>query len=244
MRSCAGSRFGSDGPDSGGPHNTRPRTLRAGGVRNRRGLTLDAVAIIPARGGSKRVPSKNLLPISGRPLLAYSIEHALASEHVTDVYVSTEDERIAAVARAHGAEVIERPAGLAADGSTSEAALTRVLEELAARGRSEPELVVFLQATSPVRRPDEIDRAIATPLEQGADALFSATPNRELFWRLSTDGPAPINYALGTRPREQDMAPQFRENGSIYVFRPSVLREYGNRLGGRIAIHETYWCSS
>jgi CMP-N,N'-diacetyllegionaminic acid synthase len=126
-------------------------------------LTLDAIAIIPARGGSKRVPSKNLLPLAGRPLLAHSIEAALAAENVSDVYVSTEDEQIAEVARSHGAQVVMRPAEIASDTATSESALADALDQIAAGGRAEPELVVFLQATSPVRRPGEIDRAIAEP---------------------------------------------------------------------------------
>ena len=199
-----------------------------------------AIAIIPARGGSKRVASKNLLPIAGLPLLAHSVRQALAASHVGAVYVSTEDEEIAAVARDHGAEVISRPPELAGDEASSEAALSHSLDAL----REDPDLVVFLQCTSPVRRPGDIDAAIEQLQSERADSLFSACQDSSLFWVDGADGPKPLNYDVRARQRDQQMGDQFRENGSIYVFRPSVLRDEGSRLGGRIAIFEMdYWSS-
>lgn len=195
----------------------------------------ETIAIIPARGGSKRVPRKNLFVLGGRPLICHSIEHALAAESVDAVYVSTEDPEIAEVARAAGAEVVERPADLAGDAASSESALLHVLD---ARGAPDPELVVFLQATSPVRAHRDIDAAVAALRSQQADSLFSACEDRGLLWTLGADGPQPVNYDPLRRLREQDMGPQIRENGSIYVFRPRVLRETGARLGGKIAVHE------
>jgi YrbI family 3-deoxy-D-manno-octulosonate 8-phosphate phosphatase len=202
------------------------------------------IAIIPARGGSKRIPHKNLLPIAGRPLVVHSIVHALQSSRVREVYVSTESEEIAAVARAHGAEVVKRPPELSGDEATSESALRHVLDERNRRGLPDPDLVVFLQCTSPVRRRDDIDRAVETLLAEGADSLFSACENNRLIWALKDGRPYSVNYDYLSRQREQDMTRQYRENGSIYVFRPEVLREHGNRLGGRIAVYEMdYWSS-
>lgn len=203
-----------------------------------------AVAVIPARGGSKRVPGKNLMPLAGRPLVAHSIAHALASRYVREVYVSTESEEIAAVARAHGADVVTRPLDIADDKATSESALLHALDERNRRGLPDPDLVVFLQCTSPVRRHDDIDRAVETLLAAGADSLFSACENNRLIWAVKDGRPYSVNYDFHSRQREQDMAVQFRENGSIYVFRPEVLRRENNRLGGRISVYEMdYWSS-
>ena len=202
------------------------------------------VAIIPARGGSKRLPRKNLMPVAGRPLVAHSIAHARQSRFVAEVYVSTEDPEIAGVARAYGADVVRRPAELAEDRATSEAALLHVLDERLRGGLPDPDLVVFLQCTSPVRRPDDIDGAVETLLLAGAESLFSACENNRLIWALKDGRPYSVNYDYQSRRREQDMEVQYRENGSIYVFRPEVLREHGNRLGGRIAVYEMdYWSS-
>jgi N-acylneuraminate cytidylyltransferase len=206
---------------------------------------MDVLAIIPARGGSKRVPRKNLLPLAGRPLIAHSVEQACAATRVHSVVVSTDDDEIAKVARECGAEVSIRPPALATDRATSESALLHVLDERADRGLPDPDLVVFLQCTSPVRRAGDIDGAVDHLLDRGADSLLSACENTRFLWGIDASGqPFPYNYDFRKRCREQDLEPQFQENGSIYVFRPWVLRELGNRLGGRMAIYEMdYWSS-
>lgn len=203
------------------------------------------VAIIPARGGSKRLPRKNVMPIGGLPLVAHSVRHAVEAECVDEVYVSTDDPEIAAVARRYGGEVIERPAELADDTATSESALVHALAWRAERGLPEPELVVFLQGTSPVRRRDDIDRAVAHLRATGADSLLSACENSRFIWAERADGePYPLNYDYKRRKREQDLERQWRENGSIYLFKPWVLREENNRLGGKKAVFEMdYWSS-
>jgi YrbI family 3-deoxy-D-manno-octulosonate 8-phosphate phosphatase len=193
------------------------------------------VAIIPARGGSKRIGRKNLLPLCGEPLVLHTVRHAFAATEVGEVIVSTEDDEIAAVAESAGATVIARPLELANDHATSESALLHALD---VRGTPDPELVVFLQATSPVRRPHDIDAAVRQLRESGADSLLSACRDRGLFWLAEPGGARPTNYDPHHRLREQDMPPQFRENGSIYVFRTALLRESGTRLGGRVEIYE------
>jgi YrbI family 3-deoxy-D-manno-octulosonate 8-phosphate phosphatase len=205
---------------------------------------LHTIAIIPARGGSKRIPRKNLLPIAGLPLVAHSILHAKQARCVREVYVSTEDREIAELARMHGVEVVSRPLELASDQATSESALLHVLDYRTSHGLAEPDLVVFLQCTSPVRQSHDIDRAIETLLMTQADSLFSACENNRLIWALKDGQPYALNYDYHKRQREQDMRKQYRENGSIYVFHPSVLRQYNNRLGGKIALYEMdYWSS-
>jgi CMP-N,N'-diacetyllegionaminic acid synthase len=205
---------------------------------------LHVVCIIPARGGSMRIPSKNLIPIAGMPLIAHSIRHALGAHSVSETWVSTDDAQIAAVARKEGAEVAMRPAEISGATAPSESALAHTLEVRRQRGDQDPDLVVFLQCTSPIRRRDDIDKAVAMLVSQRADSLFSGCENTALIWRLGAAGPVSINYDYQRRRREQDMDPQVRENGSIYVFRPSILRQHQNRLGGRITVYEMdYWSS-
>jgi YrbI family 3-deoxy-D-manno-octulosonate 8-phosphate phosphatase len=202
------------------------------------------ISVIPARAGSKRIPQKNLLPLIGRPLIAHSVAHAVAAKGVDEVYVTTDDDAIADAARTAGAQIIVRPAKIASDTSSSESALLHALDELRGRGLDDPDLVVFLQPTSPVRSSRDIDAALEVFHAAEADSLFSAVSDRGLMWTNGGQGPRPLNYDPARRPREQEMGDQQRENGSIYVFKPSVLRETGSRLGGRIAIYPMdYWSS-
>src|SRR5688500_14209526 len=152
------------------------------------------IAIIPARGGSKRIPRKNLLPFAGKPLVVHSIEDALGARLVHRTIVSTDDVEIAAVSREAGAEVIDRPAALAGDTATSESALMHVLDVIQQRGEREPDLVVFLQCTSPEREPADIDAAIALLEKAGADSLLSATRSRRYLWHMEDGNAVPFNY--------------------------------------------------
>ncbi len=202
-----------------------------------------AVCIIPARGGSKGIPQKNLIMLAGKPLVAWSVEHGLASRHVGgEVYVSSDNDEILDVARGCGAHAIVRPPELATDHSSSEAALVHALATIRA-GRNRPvELVVFLQPTSPVRAPDDIDRAVDRLRSEEADSLLSVRPLRDYFiWERRDDGCAPTNFDYRHRKRRQDLPPTYLENGSIYVFKPEVLQAGNNRLGGRIAVYEMDW---
>ncbi|MEM8960868.1 MAG: acylneuraminate cytidylyltransferase family protein [Acidobacteriota bacterium] len=202
---------------------------------------MSVVAVIPARGGSKGLPRKNLARVGDRPLLVHSIDHAHAATRVDRVIVSTEDAEIADVARRAGAEVIERPVELATDQATSESALVHALDQLE-QTTGTPVLMVFLQATSPLRPPGAIDAAIATLEEQDADSLVSTVPFHGFLWRDrspkddSSIGARPIDYDPRRRPRRQERLPTYVENGSIYVFKPWVLRELDCRLGGKIAL--------
>lgn len=195
------------------------------------------LAIIPARGGSKGVPRKNLRPFAGRALITHSIRHAIESASVTRTIVTTDDAEIARVSRKAGAEVIDRPAELATDAAPSEPSLLHVLESLASRERYVPELVVFLQATSPLRDPGDVDAAVALLRAERADSLLSACPSHDFHWTLRDGVGVPLNYDPTRRPRRQDLPPQFRENGSIYAMRASGFVEYRCRLFGRVAIY-------
>ncbi len=205
---------------------------------------MNVLCIIPARGGSKRLPRKNLRTVAGKPLLVHSVEHTLASGLVGRTVVSTDDAEIADVARRSGAEVVMRPAELANDVATSESALLHVLAHLADTESYTPDLVVFLQCTSPVRRRDEIDRAIETLLAKDADSLLSVTESQWFIWRREAGEFRSLNYDYRHRMRDQDHDEEYRENGSIYIFKPWVLARLGNRLGGKITVYPmNYWSS-
>lgn len=199
--------------------------------------------LIPARGGSKRLPRKNLLPIGGKPLVVHSIDGARGSRRVDRVVVSTDDPELERVARAAGAEVVRRPPEISGDSASSESALLHALDSLESHGYA-PDLLVFLQPTSPVRRPDDIDRAIERFESSGADSLFSACRNDKLLWRMENGRPRSLNYDYRTRKRDQEFPEEYRENGSIYVFTPALLRRENNRMGGKIVIYEMdFWSS-
>ena len=196
------------------------------------------LAIIPARGGSKGIPQKNIYPLAGKPLLAYTIEHAQQTPDIQRIIVSTDDDSIASVATKYGAEVIQRPTEISGDTASSESALLHVLETLHRTENYSPDIVVFLQATSPLRQPDDIQKALEKFYVDEADSLLSVTLLAGFLWREDADGSVQsFNYDYHKRPRRQDAPNDWVENGSIYIFRPKILFETGNRLGGKISIY-------
>lgn len=141
------------------------------------------------------------------------------------------------MAERYGAEVVWRPTGISGDKASSEAALLHVLDHLRDQESYEPELVVFLQATSPMRRPEDIGNAIKQLQCEKADSLLSVTPCHGFLWRKTSEGVRSLNYDYRYRMMRQDAPEDFIENGSIYVFKPVVLRMHNNRLGGKITLY-------
>ncbi len=193
------------------------------------------VAIIPARGGSKGIPGKNTRLLNNKPLIAYSIEAACEAKMVDQVYVSTDDTHIAQIATDYGASIIHRPPEFATDRASSESALLHALETLEENG-IQPELIVFLQCTSPLRTSTDIDLAIQQLREEKADSLLSVSPSHRFLWHRVNSIAESINYDYRDRKRRQDMNPQYVENGSIYIFKPWILKQLKNRLGGKISL--------
>jgi len=196
---------------------------------------VSVVAVIPARGGSKGIPRKNLMAIGGVPLVARAIAAARATASIDRVAVSTDDEEIAGLARAHGAEVIDRPAELAGDTASSEAALLHALDELG----GEVEVLVFLQATSPFIDPAALEQAVAAVRSGEKDVVFSAFETYAFLWEDSDQGARGVNHDRSYRPRRQDREPHFQETGAFYVMRAAGFREAGHRFFGQVGIAVT-----
>lgn len=199
---------------------------------------MNIVCIIPARGNSKEIIDKNIINFCGKPLIAWSIEQALASNHITSVYVSSDSDKILNISIEYGAKEIKRPDILAQDESSSEEALVHAINEIERSDGNKIDLVVFLQGTSPLRSLEDIDEAINLFIKNNLDSLFSACDLKDLMvWKNVDSKLTSINYDYKNRERRQDMQKQYGENGSIYLFKPKIIRESMNRLGGKIGTY-------
>ena len=189
------------------------------------------IAIIPARGGSKGIPNKNIIDCMGKPLIAHSIEYAKESDLVTSIYVSTDDAKIAEVARQYGAKIIDRPDSISGDTATTESAIEHVLNNI-----PKPDIVILLQATSPLRPKESLNKSIEKMISEKYDSLLSLSPTHRFSWEINGDEAIP-KYDFKNRPRRQDISESeqaYIENGSIYIFTYENFIKHNNRLGGKI----------
>lgn len=191
------------------------------------------VAIIPARGGSKGIPLKNIQPVGGVPLISRSIRAARASKYINEVYVSTDSNLIANVAREEGAQIVVRPADISGDTASSESALIYSLEKI----DSNSDYLVFLQCTSPFTTTAQIDQCIERIIDKDADSCLATVSNHRFLWknRESDDEVVVgINHDGRNRKRRQDLAPEFMETGAVYVMRTKKFLEDRTRFCGKV----------
>jgi N-acylneuraminate cytidylyltransferase len=199
-------------------------------------VTKSAIAIIPARGGSKGIPDKNLQTVGGVTLLARTISACLKSDSITTVYVSTDSDDIAAVALNTGAQVIRRPSDISGDSASSESALLHALDEIE-KISSLPNNVLFAQCTSPFITHTDIDGILE--LLKDHDSALTVTHNHAFIWRRDNAGNAiGINHDSARRLPRQQLDPEFKETGALYAMNIDQFRKSGHRFFGRIGMYE------
>ncbi|MEU3900501.1 N-acylneuraminate cytidylyltransferase [Streptomyces sp. NPDC045251] len=203
------------------------------------------LAVIPARGGSKGVPAKNLAPVGGVPLVARAVRECRASRLVTDVVVSTDDQTIAAAAREAGAEVVLRPAAIAGDTATSEAAVLHAMDAHEALHGAVVDVVLLVQCTSPFIVREDIDGVAGAVAENGADTAVTVAPFHGFVWRdgAGEEGPEAgghgVNHDKSYRPRRQDRPQDLLETGAAYAMAADGFREHRHRFFGRTELVRT-----
>lgn len=181
---------------------------------------MKTIAIIPARGGSKRLHQKNIRLIGGIPLLVHSILYAQAnSEIIDEIYVSTNDEETKKIALQFGAKVIDRPEALSGDLEPTVTALKHVLESI----NVEVENVILLQATNPLRPESLLKDAFEIYQKEQYDSLFTVSGNHKKFGKIVDHKFIPFNYEIGQR--SQDLEPLFFENGLLYITKAKLIFE-------------------
>ena len=189
--------------------------------------------IIPARGGSKGIPKKNIKLLNGIPLIAHSIEYAQSSQHIDNIIVSTDSEEIKNIALKYKVNTINRPENISGDDATTESVIDHTLNQLS----NKPDIIILLQPTSPLRPDRSLDKALNIFLKTNCDSLLSISPTHRFFWNLSNNIIKP-EYDYKNRPRRQDIKKndiRYVENGSLYIFSYDHFMKKKNRLGGRIA---------
>ncbi len=201
---------------------------------------MQVLSIIPARGGSKIIPRKNIRLLAGEPLIAHTIKSAQKSKYITRIIVSTDDPEIARISKDYGSEVIWRPAEISGDSASSESALLHALEYLKMTENYYPDLVVFLQCTSPLTTAEDIDGTIQTLLEKKADSAFTVTPFHYFLWEHAENGEAiGINHNKSIRPMRQQKEPQYLETGAVYVMLTEGFLKAKHRFFGKTVMHVT-----
>ncbi|TPW78004.1 acylneuraminate cytidylyltransferase [Schumannella soli] len=195
---------------------------------------MTVIAVIPARGGSKGVPGKNLRPVGGVPLVARSVIAALGVEAIDQVVVSTDSVEIADVAREAGASIVERPAEISGDTAGSESALLHALGEVDPRERAH--ILVFIQATSPFIDTVALAEAVRRVADGDEDAVFSAVEDWTFLWRVGPAGAEGLGHDAAVRPRRQDREAAYAETGAFYVMRAPGFRDARHRFFGRVGL--------
>lgn len=176
-----------------------------------------SIAVIPARGGSKRLPGKNIKLLGGVPLLVHSILYAQQKDCIDEVYVSTDDAQIKEMALKHGAFVIDRPQALSGDLEPTVSTLKHVLLSI----ESNIENVFLLQPTNPLRPENLLDEAFFIYQNGNYDSLFTISENHQKFGKISKNKFIPFNYKIGQR--SQDLEPLYFENGLLYITKAELI---------------------
>lgn len=191
------------------------------------------LTIIPARGGSKGVPRKNIRLVAGKPLIAWTIEAAKKTGVISKLVVSTEDKEIANVAKEFGADVVERPIDLASDNAPTDPVMAHALEVCEAEGQ-EFDYVSLIQCTSPLLSAEVIKEAVKKVTTGGFDTCITVfyPDGYEFKWRKKDGDLFVPEHDVENRPRRQDLDLPYHENGAFYITKADLFKKTKNRLGG------------
>ncbi|MDP3880110.1 MAG: acylneuraminate cytidylyltransferase family protein [Dehalococcoidales bacterium] len=195
------------------------------------------IAIIPARGGSKGLPRKNVRLLAGKPLIYYTIKEAKKSKYLHRLIVSTEDAEITGTARKYEAEVIERPVELAQDDTPAVKVCQQVVTYLEESDRLYTDIIVLLNPTSPCRLAEDIDRTIEMFLETNCDSVVSvceAEHPPQWMFNIEGDRLKPIIKEWDKVTRRQDAPKTYRLNGAVFVLRRDVIMGQDKLMGDNI----------
>jgi len=199
---------------------------------------MDSFAIILARGGSKGIKNKNLINLSGKPLIEWTIDHCLNCKQIAETFVSSDSDDILDFAITKKVTPIKRPLHLAQDNSSSEEAWLHSLDYIYNIKGYLLDLIVAPQVTSPLRDKDEFTNALDKMKNESLDSLLSVNCLKDFFiWVDNGNKFLSENYDFKNRSRRQLIKTRYHENGSFYIFKPDILKKNKNRLGGKIGYY-------
>tara|TARA_Y100000996_G_C22464765_1_gene619592 strand:+ start:225 stop:938 length:714 start_codon:yes stop_codon:yes gene_type:complete len=205
-------------------------------------MSSGVIAIILARGGSKGIPNKNILDFLGKPLVAWSVIQAKLTHEIDDVFISSDSDTILNIAMDYGAKKIKRPDEISNDTARSEEAIIHALDVI---GR-DYKCIIMLEPTAPLRKPDDLSRAIKLFTDNKWDSAFSSAELQDfLIWKKNQNGKLEgVNYNYKIQQPRQLRDTEYVENGAIYMFRPEIIINNSNRFGGEIGmIPNMFWQS-
>lgn len=199
---------------------------------------MEIIAIIPARGGSKGIPLKNLKLLNGIPLIDYSVNSSIQSKFITKTVVSSDHPKILKRAEKLCAEIIKRPKKLSTDSSKLEPVIEHCLNYLKLKENYVPDIIILLQNTSPLRNKNHIDDALRIFLKSKYDSMLSGYISHNFIWKIKNHTASPINYNPKQRPNRQQFSDQFIENGAIYITTYDAFKKSHCRISGKIGFFE------
>ena len=198
---------------------------------------MKVLSIIPARGGSKGIPLKNLVMLNQKPLLYYTVIASLKSKIINKTVVSTDNKKIGKVALKLGAEVVYRPKKLATDTTALEPVIEHILNYLNRHQNYTPDIIVILQNTSPLRTAKHIDEALTLMRKQNYDSILSGFSIHTFLWKKSKKVIIPLDYNPKKRPNRQSMDEQLFENGAIFATKTKCFTKNKCRISGKIGFY-------
>lgn len=196
------------------------------------------LCVIPARGGSKEIPMKNIIKLNSKPMLYYSIKCSLNSKFISRTIVSTDNEKIAKIGSFYGAEIIKRPKKLSNGKLPMEPVIEHVLQTLKRKENYIPEIIIVLPNTSPLREVRHVDEAIKKFQKGRYDSLTSGYVGTKFLWNKKGDFIYPINNNPKKRPNRQEVKNQYIENGAIHITKYEKFIKNKSKLSGKIGIYE------